>query len=68
MDLKEFRKKYNISQRKIADMLGISRSTYRDIEMCKIAPSPLFLNRLRKVQEQLEKEKEAIKELERIIS
>lgn len=71
MDLKSFRKKYKLTQQRFADMLGISRSGYKDIENGKIAPSPTFLNRLRKVQEQLEKEQieeeKALKEIERII-
>ena len=56
MDLKEFRKKYKLTQQRFADMLGISRSTYRDIEMGKAAPSASLLNSLRKVQEEIEKE------------
>lgn len=71
MDLKEFRKKYKLTQQRFADMLGISRSTYKDIESGRMAPPTIFLNRLRKVQEQLEKEQfeeeKALKEIERII-
>ncbi len=54
MDLRTFRKKYNISQYQLADMLGISRSTYRDVEYGKSAPPLRLLKALPKVQKQLE--------------
>ena len=64
MDLKKFRRKYQLTQQRFSDMLGISRSTYKCIENGTVAPTPKFLDRLREVQEELENEKtEIVKEV-----
>lgn len=64
MDLKKFRSKYKLTQQRFADMLGISRSTYKCIENGTVAPTPKFLDRLREVQEELENEQtEIVKEV-----
>lgn len=60
MDLKEFRKKYKLTQQRFADMLGISRSTYKDIESGRMAPPTTILSALPKVQEELERSTSAI--------
>ena len=66
VDWKAFRKQYNVSQYELARMLGVSRSAYRDVEYSKTAPSSTMLERLPKVQKQLENRKNEDKILEEL--
>ena len=56
-ELKKYRKKNEVTQQRMADLIGISRRSYRDIENGLIAPTPTFLEGLKKAQRIIEKEK-----------
>lgn len=56
-ELKKYRKNNEITQQRMADLIGISRSTYKAIENGILAPTPTFLDGLKKAQALIEKEK-----------
>ncbi len=56
-ELKKYRKKNEVTQQRMADLIGISRSTYKMIENGTIAPTPSFIEGLKKAQDLIEKEK-----------